>query len=113
MGRATASPIWLERFSQDGSLAFLDVCADILHMAKDLEQAFLRGLKLAIATPSNVADGVGKAYRTLRAYQEGSRQVTADAAHALVKYLRRQAGAMLKAADALERVITKQEERDA
>ena len=106
------SRIWLERFSQEGSLALADICADILYMTKDLERAFLRGLKLAIAMPSNVADGVGKAYRTLRAYQEGSRQVTADAAHAMVKYLRRRAGAMLKAADVLERVITKQEERD-
>ncbi len=107
------SPIWLERFSQEDSLAFSDVCADILHMTKDLERAFLRGLNLAIAMPSNVADGVGKAYRTIRAYQDGSRRVTVGAAHALVKYLRRQAGAMLKAADVLERVITKQEERDA
>ena len=94
VGRAVI-PIWLERFSREGSLAFPEISADILHMTKDLERAFLRGLKLAIAMPSHVADGVGKAYRTLRAYQEGSRPVTADAAHGLVKYLRRQAGAML------------------
>ena len=76
-----------------------------------LERRFLRALQVAIATPSSVAAGIGKAYRTLRSYQDGTRQVTLDSAQALSRYLRKKAKAMLKTADALDRTITKEEER--
>lgn len=78
-----------------------------------LERRFRKALTVAIATPSDVAAGIGKAYRTLRSYQDGTRQVTLDSARALSRYLRRKAKAMVKAADALDTVISKQEGHDA
>ena len=81
-------------------------------MSKTLERRFRKALGVAIATPSEVAAGIGKAYRTLRSYQDGTRQVTLDSARALSQYLRRRAKAMLRAADALDAMITRQEERD-
>ena len=88
-------------------------CADIMHMTIMLERGFRKALKVAIATPSEVAAGIGKAYRTLRSYQDGTRQVTLESARALSQYLRRKGKAMMKAADSLEAIITKQEERNA
>jgi hypothetical protein len=82
-------------------------------MAMMLERRFRKTLNAAIATPSDVAAGIGKAYRTLRSYQDGTRQVTLDSSRALSRYLRRKARAMLKAADALDTVISKQEGHDA
>lgn len=87
-------------------------CAYILHMTAMLERSFRKALEVAIATPSDVAVGMGKAYRTLHSYRDGTRQVTLGAARALSRYLRRHARAMLKAADALDAVITRQEERN-
>ncbi len=82
-----------------------------MHMAKTLERSFRKALKVAIATPSTVAAGIGKAYRTLRSYQDGTRLVTLESAGALSHYLRKRANAMLKAADALDKTITEEEER--
>jgi hypothetical protein len=81
-------------------------------MNKRLERSFLKALEAAIATPSDVAAGMGKAYRTLRSYQDGSRRVTLDAAKSLSQYLRRQANAMLKAADKLDSLIEREEDRN-
>ena len=85
--------------------------ADILHMSKALESGFRKALEAAIALPSDVAAGIGKAYRTLQAYRDGSRAVTLDSAGALSRYLRKRAAHMLKAADALDRTITREEAR--
>ena len=80
-------------------------------MSKRLQQAFRRAVDVAIAMPSHVAAGIGKAYRTLKAYQGGTRAVTLDAARALSRYLRRRAKQMLKVADALDSAIRKEEQR--
>ena len=85
--------------------------ADILHMSKALESGFRKALEAAIALPSDVAAGMGKAYRTLQSYRDGSRSVTLDSAKALSRYVRKRANQMLKAADALDRTITKEEAR--
>lgn len=84
-----------------------------MHMSKVLERRFPKALEVAIATPSDVAAGMGKAYRTLHSYRDGTRQVTLDSARALSRYLRRHARAMLKAADSLDVIITRQEARNA
>ncbi len=105
------SRIWLERFSQEGSLALPMKRADVMHMPKALESGFRKALEAAIALPSDVAAGIGKAYRTLQAYRDGSRAVTLDSAKALSRHLRKRAAHMLKAADALDRTITKEEEK--
>ena len=105
------SRIWLKRSSRAANLALPMKRADILHMSKALESGFRKALEAAIALPSDVAAGIGKAYRTLQAYRDGSRAVTLDSAKALSRYLRKRAAHMLKAADALDRTITKEEEK--
>ena len=85
--------------------------ADTLHMSTALESGFRKVLEAAIAHPSDVAAGIGKAYRTLQSYRDGSRSVTLDSAKALSHYVRKRANRMLKAADALERTITREEAR--
>ncbi len=84
-----------------------------MHMSKALESGFLKALEAAIALPSDVAAGMGKAYRTLQSYRDGSRSVTLDSAKALSRYVRKRANQMLKGADALDRAITREEARDA
>ncbi len=69
-------------------------------------------MDVAIAMPTDVAVGMGKAYRTLYAYRKQKRSVTLDAARGLSGYLRKRAKAMLKAADALDEAITNREERN-
>ncbi len=85
--------------------------ADILHMSKALESGFRKALDAAITLPSDVAAGMGKAYRTLQSYRDGSRSVTLDSAKALSRYVRKRANQMVKAADALDRTIIKEEEK--
>ncbi len=82
-------------------------------MSKALESGFRKGLEAAISLPSDVSAGMGKAYRTLQSYRDGSRSVTIDSAKALSRYMRKRANQMLKAADALEQTITKEEARHA
>jgi hypothetical protein len=81
-------------------------------MPSSLRTAFQGALSVANATPKDVAAGIGRAYRTLHAYREGSRSVTVDAARGLVRYLRQRARRMQEAADALEATIPTREERD-
>ena len=82
-----------------------------MYMPKTLEGGFLKALDAAIALPRDVAAGIGKAYRTLHAYRDGSRAVTLDSAKALSRYLRKRAGQILKATDALDGIITREEAR--
>ena len=89
------------------------MCIKIMHMYRTLERRFLKALKVAIAPPSEVAEGMGKAYRTLQSYRDGTRDVTVDSARGLSAYLRRQAARMLKVAEALDAAIIHQEEHDA
>lgn len=67
---------------------------------------------MAIATPSDVAAGIGRAYRTLKSYRDADRAVTLDAARALSGYLRRKAKEMLNAADALDSAIKKEKDNE-
>jgi predicted transcriptional regulator len=69
-------------------------------------------LKVAIALNKDVAKALGKSYRTLHSYRDDTRTATLDVAKRLSQYLRERAKAMLKAADALDEVISKQEERN-
>lgn len=73
-----------------------------------LERRFRKALKAAKALPKDVAAGIGKSYRTLKSYEEGSRSVTLASARALSRYLRRRARAMLAAANALDRTINQE-----
>ena len=82
-------------------------------MSVVLENSFRKALKAAIALPKDVAAGIGKSYRTLKSYEEGSRNVTVASARALSQYLRGRAQRMLKAVDALDKAIDRKEERDA
>ena len=83
-----------------------------MHVSTTLQNSFRRALKAALALPKDVAAGIGKAYRTLRSYEEGSRNVTVASARALSRYLKGRARSMLKAADALDKAIGREEERD-
>jgi hypothetical protein len=83
-----------------------------MHMSRTLERRFLAALKVAIAMPRDVAAGMGKAYRTLHSYRDGTRDVTLDAARRLSRFLRRRARALEKAADALDDIISKEEGQD-
>ena len=82
-------------------------------MSRRLQRVFQKALGVAIATPSDVAAGIDRAYRTLKSYRDADRAVTVDAANALSGYLRRKAREMLKAADVLDRTITREEARHA
>ena len=82
-------------------------------MSVALENSFRKALKAVMALPKDVAAGIGKSYRTLKSYEEGSRNVTVASARALSRYLRGRALRMLKAADALDKAINRKEERDA
>ncbi len=77
-------------------------------MTNRLQQVFQKALDVSVATPSDVAAGIGRAYRTLKSYRDSDRAVTLDAARALSGYLRRKAREMLKAADTIDSVIKKE-----
>lgn len=82
-------------------------------MSVALENSFRRALKAVMTLPKDVAAGIGKSYRTLKSYEEGSRNVTVASARALSRYLRGRAQRMLKAADGLDTATNRKEERDA
>ena len=67
-------------------------------------------MKVAVALPKDVAAGIDRAYRTLKSYRDGTRTVTLESAQGLSRYLRQRGKAMLRAADALDRTITREEE---
>lgn len=77
-------------------------------MSNRLQRVFQKALGVAIATPSDVAAGIDRAYRTLKSYRDADRAVTLDAARSLSSYSRRKAREMLKAADAIDSVIKKE-----
>ena len=68
-------------------------------------------MKVAVALPKDVAAGIDRAYRTLKSYQDGTRAVTLESAQGLSRYLRQRGKAMLRAADALDTAITREEKR--
>lgn len=67
-----------------------------------LRERFLEALESAVTTLGDVAEGCGRAYRTLQSYQRGERRVTLGAARDLVAYLRERAQELTRAADRLE-----------
>lgn len=73
---------------------------------------FLEALDLAVTTLTEVAEGCGRAYRTLQSYQRGERRVTVGAARDLVVYLRDRAGELTRAADRLEAAADDEEGGD-
>lgn len=78
-------------------------------MTQRLRAAFLRAVGTAVATLGDVAEGSGIAYRTLHALKLGTRRVSPNAARGLVRYLRRRAKALARAADTLDATISKGE----
>lgn len=70
--------------------------------SRSLRSAVRDAAELATASLSEVAEGMGRALRTLQAYRSGFRAVTPDAALALATYLRGRARLFERAADALE-----------
>lgn len=72
-------------------------------------RSFLRALELATATYDDVAQGIGRAYRTLTAYRIGERAITRDAARDLAIYLRGRARTFTAAADEIEAALEKEE----
>ena len=83
-----------------------------MHMSKLIERRFRAALRVAVALHKDIAAALGKSYRTLHSYRDDTRTVTVDVAKRLSLYLRRQAEAMLRAADALDDAITREEERN-
>ncbi len=80
----------------------------ITHMSNDLEREYreaLRGLNLA-----QTARETGRGLRTLHAYMNGYRRVTATAARELVEYLRSKSSTFLAAADKVEAALEREEE---
>jgi plasmid maintenance system antidote protein VapI len=80
-------------------------------MADELRSQFLRGFHLAITTIADVADGIGRGYRTVQAYVRDERRVTPDAARRMAAYLRDRANAMNQVADSLEDAAAEEEGR--
>lgn len=72
-------------------------------MTRKLGELYTEAAELAVATLGDVAEGSGRAYRTVQAYLAGDRSVTRDAARGLAAYLRERAFAFHEAAERLER----------
>ena len=78
------------------------------HMSKQLEKAYLEALEAALANLGTIAEDTGRGYRTIRAYRDGYRRITAGAALSLVDYLRKRSTQLEDAADKLQRAIDKE-----
>ena len=82
------------------------------YVCMQLRARFLKTLDVAVATLGDVAEGMGRHYRTIQNYRRGERRVTEDAALALVRYLRIRAAELNQAADELETAAQQEEEPD-
>lgn len=80
----------------------------ITHMGKLTEDQYLAALELVVL--SDLSRSTGRAYRTLQAYRNGDRRITAPAARELAEYLREQAQAFTAAAERLEAAIAEEGE---
>lgn len=78
----------------------------------DLRSAFEAAAEAATATLGDVAEGIGRARRTLHMYLSGERRVTADAARELAQHLRERSEELAELARELERVTAEAEEAD-
>ena len=74
-------------------------------------KGFTKAVEIATATIGDVAQGMGRARRTVHQYLAGERAVTPEAARAMVAYLRLRSEQLTAAADKLE-AATQQEEQD-
>lgn len=81
------------------------------YMRNRLRAPFSRAARLATASIVDVARGMGKGYRTVKAYQRGDRRVTPESARRLAAYLRERARAFNRAADQLDRAAEEDEQR--
>ena len=73
-------------------------------------QEFARAVEIATATIGDVAQGMGRARRTVHQYLAGERTVTPEATQAMAAYLRLRSEQFTAAADRLE-AATQQEEQ--
>ena len=71
---------------------------------------FTEAVEIATATIGNVAQGMGRARRTVHQYLAGERTVTPEATQAIAVYLRLRSEQFTAAADRLE-AATQQEEQ--
>jgi hypothetical protein len=83
-----------------------------MYMAGNLRARFLEALDLAVTTLGDVAEGTGRAYRTLQSYQRDERRVTPDSGERLVAFLRDRARELNRAADALEAAVAAERRQD-
>ena len=74
-------------------------------------EEFTEAVETATATIGDVAQGMGRARRTVHQYLAGERTVTPEATRAMVAYLRLRSEQFTAAADRLE-AATQQEEQD-
>jgi plasmid maintenance system antidote protein VapI len=82
-----------------------------MFMSNRLRSQFLKGFHLAVATIADVAEGIGRGYRSVQAYVRDERRVTPDAARRMAAYLRDRANAMNQVADSLEEAAEEEERR--
>ncbi len=73
---------------------------------------FVRASDLATASLGDIADGIGRALRTVHMYRSGGRRVTPNAARALARHLRQRSELFEKSANELDRVadVTERQE---
>jgi hypothetical protein len=81
-------------------------------MRNRLRAPFIKALAVATASVVDVAEGIGRGYRTVMAYKRGARRVTPETAHLLAAYLRDRARALDEAADDLAAAAEREEERE-
>jgi hypothetical protein len=81
-------------------------------MASRLASRFKKGLGLALATRFDVAQGIGRSYRMLQAYERDERRTTPAVARALAAYLRDRAARLLRAANELEAEVVREEHQE-
>ena len=67
---------------------------------------------MATASLGDIADGIGRALRTVHMYRSGERRVTPNAARALARHLRRRSELFEKSARELERTADAAERQE-
>ena len=73
-------------------------------------QEFTEAVEAATATIGDVAQGMGRARRTVHQYLAGERTVTPEAARVMAAYLRLRSEQLTAAADKLEAALQQEEQ---
>ncbi len=71
---------------------------------------FTEAVEIATATIGNVAQGMGRARRTVHQYLAGERTVTPEATRVMAAYLRLRSEQFIAAADRLEAATQREEQ---